>query len=348
MKSWCLCVSKEKAEVVRQKLLKEGLIRTDLKIRKGRKYVYIPIKKKISFKEGNVKKMEFEEMKKILTFKEYALFLIQKKYGERVKVPSSFDVIGDIAIMKLSEDLIKYKKEIGNALLATHSNIKVVCIDKGIRDEKRIRDVEIIAGEYRTETVHKEHGIKIFVDIKKAYYSPRLATERKRIAQMVKKGDVVVDMFAGVAPFSLVIAKFAHPSLIYAIDNNPDAVFFANKNVWANKLADKIKVIQGDAMKIVPKLPKADHIIMNLPHSSFKFFPVAIAKGKMIHYYEIMEREKIEEKIKLLEKEALKKGKALEIINVRKIGNYSPSMSKICIDILIKENNSRPSQALLQ
>lgn len=334
MKSWCISVPKEEAESVRQKLLREGLLRTDLRIKKGRIYVYLPVKNKISITQGITKKMDFEGRKKPINFKEYATYIIQKKYGNSIEVPSSFDVIGDIAIIKIPDDAMKYKKDIGDALLATHKNIKVVCMDRGVKDEKRIRKVEVIAGESRTETIHKEYGVKIFVDVRKVYYSPRLATERKRIADMVREGEVIIDMFAGVAPFSLVIAKFANPSIIYAIDNNEDAIFYANKNVWANRLEDKIKVIKGDAMEIVPQLPKADRIIMNLPHSSFKFLPIAINKGKVIHYYEIMEKEKIEERIKFL-----KNGKKIEIMNVRKVGNYSPSMVKLCIDMLIGENN---------
>jgi len=335
MKSWCLSVPKEKAEEMRQKILKEGLLRKDLKIKKGRKYVYIPIKKKIA--EG-IKKMEFEERKEKLHFKEYAISIIQKKYGEKVSLPSSFDIIGDIAIIKISEDMMKYKEEIGNALLAAHKNIKVVCMDKGVKNERRVRNIEVIAGENRTETIHKEYGIKILVDVKKVYYSPRLATERRRVADMVKKGDVVIDMFAGVAPFSLIIAKFSHPSMVYAIDNNPDAVHYANKNIWMNGLEDKIKVLQGDAMEIVPQLPRAEHIIMNLPHSSFKFFATAINKGRVIHYYEIMEKEKIEERIKMLEEESLKRNKKMEVLDIRKIGTYSPNMVKIGMDILIENN----------
>ncbi len=341
MKLWCVPVSKENAEALRHKLLKEGVLKIDVRIRKGRKYVYLPTTKKVSSK---AKKMEFEKKEKSPLFKEYAASLIQKKYGNEIPLPSSFDIIGDIAIVRIPDEAMKYKKEIGEALLVAHKNIKVACIDKGVKEERRIRDIQIIAGEKRTETVHKEHGIKISLDIKKVYYSPRLATERKRIAEMVKKGDVVIDMFAGVAPFSLVIATFSSPSMVYAIDKNPDAVFYAHKNVWRNKLASRVKILQGDAAKIVPTLPQADHIIMNLPHSSFEFFSLALSQGKMIHYYEIMKREKIEESLTLLEKEALKNGKKIKIIDVRKIGTYSPRMVKIGADLFIKENTSQPSQ----
>ena len=60
--------------------------------------------------------------------------------------------------------------------------------------------------------------------LKETYFSPRLANERKRITSLVKPGETVVDMFAGVAPFSIMIAKYANPKIIYAIDKNKDAI----------------------------------------------------------------------------------------------------------------------------
>jgi tRNA (guanine37-N1)-methyltransferase len=344
IKSWSLSAPKKNAETMRQHLLKNKLLRTDLKIKKGKKYVHFPIKKQAS---PEIKKMEFETHKKTISFKEYATSLIKKTYGKIIHIPSSFDVIGDIALIRLPDEVMTYKKEIGESLLAVYKHLHVACIDKGVKGEKRIRDIEIIAGEKRTETMHREHGIAITLDLKKVYFSPRLATERKRIAEMIQHGDNVIDMFAGAAPFSLVIAALSTPQRVYAIDKNPDAIYYARKNVWYNKLASKIKILQGDAATTVRSLPQADHIIMNLPHSSFEFFPLALSKGKMIHYYEIMEKEKIQDTLTLLEKAAMKHGKRIQVTAVRRVGTYSSNMVKIGVDILIRENTSQRPQGIL-
>ncbi|MEA2054180.1 MAG: class I SAM-dependent methyltransferase family protein [Candidatus Thermoplasmatota archaeon] len=330
MKSFCIAVPREKAELVRHELMEGQLLRTDLKIRCDENCVYLPVAREVHVNEGVLKKMDFKLMEKKQNFRD---ILASKISVDRTI--SSFDVIGDIAIIRIPSELLKYKEEIGDAILSTNKNIKVVCMDNGVRDDYRIRDLKVIAGEERTETIHSEYGAKIMVDVAKVYYSPRLATERKRTAGCVKPGDVVIDMFAGVAPFSVIIAKMAKPSKVYAIDVNPYAVKYANINVKRNGVDDIVEVMEGDAMDIIPSLGTADHIIMNLPHRSYEFFPTAVNAGKSIHYYEIIEKNKIEERLDWLRNEAKKKEKKAEIKNWRVVGSYSPREVKIGVDLLI-------------
>ena len=122
-------------------------------------------------------------------------------------LPTSFDIVGQVALIKLPDELLQYKNKIGEALLKTHSNLQTVLRDKGVQGEFRVRDIEIIAGIPCTLTLHTEYGIKLLVDLWEVYFSPRLAKERYRIAKLVDHGEVVVDMFAGVGPFSIKIAK---------------------------------------------------------------------------------------------------------------------------------------------
>ncbi|MCD6331539.1 MAG: class I SAM-dependent methyltransferase family protein, partial [Thermoplasmata archaeon] len=242
----------------------------------------------------------------------------------------SIDFIGDIAIIRLNDKSIA--KEVADAIMKTNKHIKTVCIDRGVKEDYRIRDVEIIAGEKRTETMHIEYGLKIKLDVAKVYFSPRLSMERMRVAKQVKENEIVIDMFAGVAPFSLLIAKVAKPKKIYAIDINPVAVKYAIENVKLNKMENIIEVIEGDAKDVLPNLPDADHVIMNLPHKSFNFLPLALEKGRILHYYEIMERGKIEERIEKIKRKAEEKYN-VEVKNVRIVGSYSPSKQKIGMEI---------------
>ncbi len=323
----CVAVPRKKAEEARQRLLDEGILRTDLKIRHDNKYVYLPVMD-VAVGIDDLISMEFERVKRRESFRD----LISEKVPAGI---SSFDVIGDIAVLRIPSELMEYREDIGNAMLSTNKSIKVVCVDRGVKQDYRLRDIEVIAGENRTETTHVEHGIKIKVDVAKAYYSPRLASERKRIADMVKKGDIVIDMFAGVAPFSLLIAKMAKPSRVYAIDINPVAVKYESMNAKENGVGDIVEVMEGDARDVVPSLGRADHVIMNLPHSAHEFLPVAINAGKMVHYYEIIEKSKIDERLERLESEAGKDGKKVNVKEWRVVGGYSPSRVKIGVDMVI-------------
>ena len=266
---------------------------------------------------------------------------IPKKH--KTELPSSYDVIGDIILIKLPESLSKYKKEIGTSLLLTNKNIKTICLAKPVEGELRTRNLEIIAGEKNLKTNHKEYGLKFEMDLNKTYFSPRLATERKRVTDSVKSGEIVVDMFAGVAPFSIMIAKYANPKVIYAFDKNKYAIDYGKKNIKINNVLNKIEIFHNDAKNVNKilnqKKAKADRVIMNLPFSAYLFFKYAldIIGGRgIIHYYDILGEEKINQRIGDLKRIAKEKNVVLTNINQRKIKTYAPREFYIGIDITAK------------
>ena len=274
---------------------------------------------------------------------------ISKSYKEIVSIPSnlkknlptSYDVIGDIAIIKLQEKLFNYKQKIGDSILNLNKHIKTVCCVKPVTGEFRTRDIEIIAGEQRTTTTHKEYGIEYNLDIDKTYFSPRLANERKRTANLVKDEEIVVDMFTGVGPFAIMIAKYAQPHIIYAIDKNKEAIKYAKQNIKKNKVLDKVEVIAADAQdiyKIIPK--KADRIIMNLPFSAHLFFQYALHVAKdhcIIHYYDILEEQEFQTRVEFLNNIAKEYQMYLTGLNIRKIKTYAPREFYIGIDITARK-----------
>ncbi len=168
------------------------------------------------------------------------------------KLPRALDNIGDIAVVEIPTELQSYKNLIGETILKTHKNVKTVLAKSGaISGTYRLRQFEIIAGEHKTNTIHKEYGCQFYVDIAKAYFSPRLSHEHERVASLVQEGETVVDLFAGVGPFSILIAKNHMSTKIYAIDVNPDAVEFLKKNIRLNRVENRVFPILGDARQII-------------------------------------------------------------------------------------------------
>ena len=334
------------AEKMRKYLSRDNLLRNDLKFKKDNNFILIPIKKlpkkvdSITFKVVK-KKFEKHEVKPKI-YKDTIQNSLSEKLQE--KLPTSYDIIGDIILIKLSKELQKYKKEVGESLLQSNKNIKTVCLIESVTGEYRIRNIEVIAGEKRTKTIHKEYGLKFHVNIEKTYFSPRLATERKRIASLVKQDEIIVDMFAGVAPFSIMIAKYANPKIIYSLDKNKEAVKYAQQNTKRNNVLDKIEVIHADAKEIYnilnQKNMKADRIIMNLPFSAHSYFSDAlkiIADTSIIHYYDIVKEENMQKRLENLKKMAKGNGIVLTNMDVRKIKTYAPREFYICVDITAKK-----------
>ena len=345
MKEIGIQIEKNQAEKMRKYLIEQNLLIKDLKIARDQKFVYFPVK---DYPKNNklykTKKMKFEKIKEIpKSYKEIA------KIPENLKdkLPTSYDVIGDIIIIKTPNELIKYKDEIGNALLITNKKIKTICNTSSISGELRTRNVEVISGENKTLTTHKEYGLNFKLDVSKTYFSPRLAEERKRVASLVKSGEIIVDMFAGIAPFSIMIAKYAYPEIIFTFDKNKSAVEFAKKNVKLNNVIDKIEIFFDDSKNVKKildkKTSKVDRIIMNLPFSAHKYFPYAlqlITDKCIIHYYDMIEEKKIENRLNELEKLANKYEISLNYHKIRKIKSYSPREFYIGIDITAKKKHA--------
>lgn len=344
----------KQAEQTRMFLSKNKILRTDLRIIRDKQFVYFPIKTipKTLFKtKVTIVEKEFEKQKtKPKTYRD--ILKLPKQIQD--ELPTSYDIIGDIILIKLPKNLQKYKKNIGESLLITNKNIKVVCAIEAVTGELRTRNLEIIAGEQRTTTTHKEYGVLFDVDVQKTYFSPRLATERKHIASLVKPKETIVDMFAGVAPFSIMIATYAHPAIIYALDKNKEAIRYAKQNIRKNKLLDKIEAISMDA-KDAPRIFKkmniqADRIIMTLPFSAHLFFSQALqiaADTCNIHYYDILKEEKIHERLKDLEQIAKKNKATITFLEKRKIKTYAPREFYIGIDIQATKKTCRCSSARL-
>jgi tRNA (guanine37-N1)-methyltransferase len=207
-------------------------------------------------------------------------------------VPRAIDFVGNIAIVEVPPELSAYKKELGEALLKAHKQTSTVLAKSGaVEGVYRTRDFEVIAGANKTATVYMEYGCVYHVDVAKAYFSPRLSTEHNRVASQVKNGETVVDLFAGVGPFAIPIAKKHENVRVYAVDVNPDAVALLKRNIAVNRAEKQVVPILGDARQVVREQlsGKADRVIMNLPETALEFVNVACEalkpEGGIIDYY---------------------------------------------------------------
>ena len=205
---------------------------------------------------------------------------------------SGFDIVGDIALIKIPDSLQAKRKLIGQTILQKIKPVKVVLMQSGpVSGEYRIRELEHIAGEDRTSTIYKEHSCTFLVDVAKAYFSPRLSTERLRISKLVKEGERVLNMFAGVGIYSIIIAKVQPKCGTVSIEINPDAHKSAIENAIINKVSQRVTAILGDAKEVIKNggIGKFDRVLMPLPESAFEYLEDAVsalkASGGWIHYY---------------------------------------------------------------
>lgn len=254
---------------------------------------------------------------------------------------SAFDQVGDIIIIRIPDALLSKKEIIGKKLLEQVKTAKSVFYQaSSVEGDFRTRDLEILAGENKTETEYKEFGCRFIVDVEKAFFSPRLSTERDRIADLVQEGETVINMFGGVGMFSIIAAK-RKKCTVYNIDINPIAAKLCEKNIELNKLAGKVISIHGDATKIIEEKlqDKGDRVLMLLPERSDEFLDSAILAAKnngIIHYYSHIHADEKSKAVKLSEKHYLEitpvKSNILDSKIVRAVG---PRYYQTVIDVRI-------------
>jgi tRNA (guanine37-N1)-methyltransferase len=265
---------------------------------------------------------------------------------ELSNVCNSYDIVGNIAIIRLKTKTKKYAKKIAEALMSTHPSVKTVLVQTdGVKGEFRLRKLSHVAGEKKTSTIHRESDCFFGVDVKRSYFSPRLLHERIRIAEQIKDGDVVVNMFAGVGCFSILIAKYANPEKVYSIDVNPIAVEYMKENIRVNRVFGRVIPILGDARKIIGERlrHRADRILMPLPEKALEYLPSALLalkeRGGWIHYYGFEHAGKGEDAV---EKGKLKVSKKLRELGVafkvtlgRVVRATGPYWYQIALDVKI-------------
>lgn len=276
-------------------------------------------------------------MKKNLKF-----YLKNKLSSKELKlVPTSFDVVGDILIFSdFPKELTKKEKIIGRTILGNYHHIKIILKKtKKYSGKFRTAKLKVIAGEKRKETTCRENNIFVKLDVEKVYFSTRMASERKRIADLVKPNESVLVMFSGSGVYPLVIAKNSRCKEVYGIEINPVAHKYALENIKKNKLEDKISLFLGDVKKVMPRINKKfSRILMPLPKGGEKFLGLALKHIKhkgIVHFYDFEHEDEIykaEEKVRYACEKSKKKFK---IIKTLKCGQYSPRFYRICIDFVV-------------
>jgi len=334
---WCVRVPKRSGEAVRSALAEMGALQRNAAVRKDQEYLYFPLKDKINVDELKVSYSDLKLLRMDFEYEE------KQTFASILGFTPSFEMIGDLAIID-SDD--PDAAEIADAILLIQKNISTVLGTLSpVTGEFRVREFCVLAGVPKTQTVHREYGCRYEVDLARVYFTPRLGTERKRIADQIGQGDVVVDMFAGAGPFSILIAKTVGQVQVVAIDKNPVAIEYLKRNAQLNRTPN-IKIICGDVRDVAPDLRNiSDHLIMNLPHSANEFLDCALMilkPGGVIHYYDIApDSDPFTGAREAIEQAASDCGRELgglvrvQVLDERIVRSYSPNQYNVALDVRV-------------
>jgi tRNA (guanine37-N1)-methyltransferase len=340
----------EKAIILANKL---KIINKELEIQRNKDFVYVPLIRRPSKNES--RKLEerisdfeistYPFLKRRKPAKTFAELLKDKLPSHLLpNLPKAIDFVGDMAIIEVAPELATSESMIGEAILETHKHVRTVLAKAGaVSGTYRLREFSVIAGELKTETIHKEHGCQYYVDIAKVYFSPRLSYEHKRVASLVKEGETVVDLFSGVGPFAILIAKTHENVKVYAVDLNPNAIELLKRNIRLNRVEGKVHPILADARQAIEEKLSgiADRLIMNLPEKAIEFVDVACKAlrpdGGIVHFYSFLSVSDSLENLKLRFAEEVEKcGREVEkIIFSRTVRATAPCEWQVVLDAKI-------------
>jgi len=259
-------------------------------------------------------------------------------------VPRSLDIIGSIAIVELPSELAPFRELVGNAVLETCPNVRTVMAKAGVfSSDYRVRELMLIAGEDSGLAQYREHGCVFELDVRTVFFSPRLSHERLRVASKVQPGEMVIDMFAGVGPYSIIIAKKQPSSTVYAVELNPSAFKFLVTNVLANRVLSRVMPVMGDVREVVRSNLShiADRVIMNLPGKALEFVDAACLalkeEGGVIHFYSFESAENPQEEASTrLQKRIEGSGRNVKsILGTRVVKAVAPYRVQVAVDALV-------------
>ncbi len=322
-------VRENEAETVRKELLSEGVLDKTRKLVKKNGFIEIPVTDFC----GRLAQVEQEKPEFYIPKKKLADILDISGYEKKL-LPSGWQIVGDVIIITLHEELEIRKKDIADALLSMYPGCSTVLLDRGISGRMRKPQREIIAGD-KTETIHRENGCQFRLDAMQIMYSQGNLAERKRMSAL-GKGEVVVDMFAGIGYFSIPMAVHSRPARIFAIEINPVSAGYLRENIRLNRVENIIEPVEGDCALVAPQ-GIADRVIMGYldAYPYLEHGIRALKPGGIMHYHEAVPEAVEHRPVGRIVEVVGYLGRKAEIIEVRRIKKYSPGVWHVVVDAKI-------------
>jgi tRNA (guanine37-N1)-methyltransferase len=335
----CVRVAREDGEATRRALAERDALSAEFEITVEDGRLYIPVADPGAVPEG------------------YEVVDHDVPVRERPEMPAdilgyepSYERLGGIVI--LDEDDPGRAAEIAEAVMDSALPVEtVVNRASEIRGDLRVREWEVLAGE-STETVHREYGFEYALDLAAVYFSPRLATERRRVTEQVREGEHVFDMFAGVGPF--VIPAAARGAEAVGVDLNERAIEYLRENARRNGVEGRVTAIAADVRDVVAGssgerrssedvrdvIPGyedwADRLVMNLPHSADEFLDSAVALASeecVVYYYDIQHEDDPFGPGERAIREAAEPEYGVRVEERRVVRSYAPHELNVCLDV---------------
>ncbi|MFP8958540.1 class I SAM-dependent methyltransferase [Natrialbaceae archaeon A-CW3] len=333
----CVRVAPEHGETIRSRLADADVVADEFDITVEEGWLYIPIQDTetataaLEESTGDTDEIAYEIVDYEVPPRE-----TQTMPADILGWEPSYERLGETALLEEDDD--ERAREIARAIADADLPLETV-LNKAskIKGETRVRDWDVLAGE-GTTVVHREYGCTFELDLAEVYFSPRLATERHRVAQQVTAGERAFDMFAGVGPFVIPFAKRGAECV--GVDVNEPAIEYLRSNAERNGVDDRVTAICADVRSVALEYADwADRIVMNLPHSADEFLEAAITIAGddcVLHYYDIQQEDDPFGPGERAIREAAEPTYGVTVETRRVVRSYAPHELNVCLDVRLE------------
>ncbi|ARS88650.1 class I SAM-dependent methyltransferase [Natrarchaeobaculum aegyptiacum] len=321
----CVRVDREDGEATRRRLADADLIDDDHEIAVEDGSLYIPVS------DPDAVPGDLDVVTRDVPARE-----TQTTPADLLGYDPSYERLGEAAL--LDEDDPDRARKIADAIVDSDLPLETV-LNKAskIKGETRVRDWDVLVGD-DTEVVHREYGCEFVLDLAEVYFSPRLATERHRVAEQLTASERAFDMFAGVGPF--VVPFASRGAECVGVDVNDTAIEYLRENARRNGVADRITAIADDVRSVAPEYEGwADRIVMNLPHSADEFLESAVTVAGddcVIHYYDIQHEDDPFGPGERAIRAAAEPAYDVTVETERVVRSYAPHELNVCLDVRLE------------
>lgn len=249
-----------------------------------------------------------------------------------ILLPEGYEIIGTIAIISFPPDLMQFKDMIVAALLARRPSIRTILNKTGaVNGLYRTTEYTPVFGE-NTVTEHREYGFRYRLDVSRVYFSSKMGSERKRIADLITPGELVFVPFAGVGPYA--IPSAAQGAEVFAMEINESACSWMAINASENDVFSHIHIIRGDALQAYRTFrQKFSRIIIPTPYELLKnpdLFLSMLYEGGTAHWITFSNSLQMKDQVDRLTE------KGYHVLRCRRCGNVAPSVYRWILDIETK------------
>ena len=195
-------------------------------------------------------------------------------------LPKRWEKFADVALLPRTAFTEEGWNQIDGSELwsAIASALKVNRIGKigEIVGEKRESTVELLQGE-DDWVVRRENGIDYGYNFTQCMFSAGNVNERRRMGEVARIGETVVDLFSGIGYYTLPMLVNSQVNHVHCCEWNPVAVKALKWSLDRNNVASRCTIHEGDNRLTAPYLSgQADRVILGLLPTAEGGFELAI------------------------------------------------------------------------